>query len=500
MKKHIDRQSYTSGSLLTRNVLWNLAGRILPLAVGLISIPLLIRVLGTDGFGLLSISWMIVGYFSLFDIGIGKSLAKVISEELAKNHDAQIPLMAWTGLLLLFMLGVSGGVTAWKAAPEIVGFLNLPKYFQQEALDTLLILAFSVPVVVCASGFRGILSAYQRFDLINKIQVLLGIWMFLGPLIILPFTHSLAVIVSSLALGRIISLGFYFFFSWRVSHISIKFQVQLSSVKPLLSLGGWMTVSNIVGPIMTYMDRFFISAWISVTSVTYYTVPYEIVSKLSIFPQAMMGVFFPAFSSLLVSNRAKAIVLVDQAMAYLFFATFPVVFLITAFAPELLSWWVGSEIALHSALVMQVLAIGVLVNTPAHVALTLIQAEGKANWTAYTHLFELPVYLAALWWASTHFGIIGVAIVWSARVAIDAAVLLFLMSMLLAQPAIRYVKRVLYWLFSAVLCVIIIIDFEELNKILFVIVIMTCFIILACFQFLFSKENIGNHHYGSRWI
>ncbi|HEB68385.1 MAG TPA: flippase [Desulfobulbus sp.] len=469
---------FLSGRLLARNVLWNLAGRILPLITGVVSIPILIKALGKDGFGLLSIAWIVVGYFSLFDMGIGRSLAKVVAEKLAKNEHDQVAVLAWTGQGLLLILGLMGCVVAWFATPWIVDVLNLPLRLWVEAHHTLYVLSISIPFVVSSSGFRGILAAYQRFDLINKIQVLLGTWMFLGPLLILPFSRTLSVIVAILAFGRIVALIVYLVLSWRVTHISDGLQIRASVLKPILSLGGWMTVSNIVGPVMTYMDRFFIGAWVSVTAVTYYTVPYEVVTKLSILPQAMMGVLFPALSFSLAGNRAGAARLVDRALRYLFIVIFPAVFLITVFATEILRLWVGSEVANQSTLVTQLLAIGVLINTPAHVAFSLIQAEGKANWTACVHLVELPIYLVLLWWSATHYGIIGVAFIWSARVAMDSVIMVFLMSRVLPQSMPGLKKTSLLLFVAVVVCMVPMLNIEIVNKFMFAGTIMVGFLFL----------------------
>ena len=63
----------TSGSLLARNTIWNLVGQVAPMCVALFAIPVLIRHIGTDRFAILTIAWMVVGYFSLFDLGLGRN-------------------------------------------------------------------------------------------------------------------------------------------------------------------------------------------------------------------------------------------------------------------------------------------------------------------------------------------------------------------------------------------------------------------------------------------
>src|SRR5215471_13808988 len=71
----------TSGRLLARNTVWNLLGQILPMTVGLVAIPILVRGIGVARFGVLSLASVLIGYFSLFDRGIGRALTKLVAEK-----------------------------------------------------------------------------------------------------------------------------------------------------------------------------------------------------------------------------------------------------------------------------------------------------------------------------------------------------------------------------------------------------------------------------------
>ena len=48
-------------------------GMVLPLIVGVLSIPFAIKGLGKEGFGILTIAWVILGYFGLFDFGLSRA-------------------------------------------------------------------------------------------------------------------------------------------------------------------------------------------------------------------------------------------------------------------------------------------------------------------------------------------------------------------------------------------------------------------------------------------
>nr|MDQ6925886.1 hypothetical protein [Candidatus Eremiobacteraeota bacterium] len=69
----------TRSRLLARNVGLNLAGWLLPALSALVAFPVLLHSMGAERFGLLSLAWTIVGYFSAFDLGIGRALTQALA-------------------------------------------------------------------------------------------------------------------------------------------------------------------------------------------------------------------------------------------------------------------------------------------------------------------------------------------------------------------------------------------------------------------------------------
>jgi O-antigen/teichoic acid export membrane protein len=98
-----------SGRLLARNTIWNLVGQTAPLLVAFITIPILIKQIGVDRFGVLSVAWMLIGYFSLFDFGIDQGLTKIVADRLGSGEHNEIPTLVWTSLAILLALGLLSG-------------------------------------------------------------------------------------------------------------------------------------------------------------------------------------------------------------------------------------------------------------------------------------------------------------------------------------------------------------------------------------------------------
>lgn len=414
-------ENLTGKRLLARNTFFNFIGQAAPAIVLLLTVPMIIRGLGNDRFGILTLAWTVLGYFSLFDLGLGRALTALVAAQIGSNRKTAIPASVWTSLAIMGALGLMGAIVVAAVSPVLVRHaLKIPTVLQPESLTSFYLLAFSIPVVLSTAALRGVLEAHQRFDLVNMARVPLGIFMYASPLLVLPFSRSLVWVTGILVLGRMAAWVIHFRLCLRVlPEFWIRRTVTRTLARQLLHLGCWMTVSNIVSPLMVYLDRFLIGAFVSITAVAYYTTPYEAVTKLWIVSGAFIGVLFPAFSAAYTANRAKAAQLFDQGFNYVFMAMLPLSLILVLFAREGLSFWLNPEFADHSARIMQWLAAGIFINSLAQVPFAFLQGSGRPDITAKLHLVQLPFYLTAAWILIHKIGIEGAAIAWVGRIIVD---------------------------------------------------------------------------------
>lgn len=156
MTESSSRHPLLRGRLLARNVVWNLIGNGAPLLVAVFSIPILIRGLGKDRFGLLALAWALIGYASVFDLGIGRALTQLVAKKLGAGEERDVASVAWTSLILMLLLGLLGSVVVVLISPWLVGHaLKVPAALQTETLHAFYLLAFSIPLVILTAGLRG---------------------------------------------------------------------------------------------------------------------------------------------------------------------------------------------------------------------------------------------------------------------------------------------------------------------------------------------------------
>jgi O-antigen/teichoic acid export membrane protein len=97
----------------------------------------------------------------------------------------------------------------------------------------------------------------------------------------------------------------------------------------------------------------------------------------------------------------------------------PIVGMILLAAGPFMNLWLGEEFFRNSTPVLQLLAVGVLFNFLAQIPASALQALGRPDLTAKLNIIELPVYLVALFLLLPTMGIVGAALAWTLRVAVD---------------------------------------------------------------------------------
>jgi len=413
---------------LRRNTIWNLAGIGLPLLLAAVTIPYLIRQVGIEAFGILTLVWALIGYFSLFDFGLGRALTQQVAAALSAGHEDSLPSLVKTGLWFSAGTGLIGGLVLAILAHKLAfDWLNVSVPLQPSTLNALLVSAIGIPFTTATTGLRGILEAYEDFRVVNLLRMVLGAANFgLPALSVMFLSNSLVWMVLGLIGARVVM---FFLHAW-IAHrklpagwLSAKFSKK--NVRSLLSFGAWMTVSNIISPLMVTADRFVISGVLGASVVAYYTVPFEALIRLLIIPGALTTALFPRLANLMVTNPVEATRLYRKCLNIILVALLPVCLFISIGSRWGLALWLGEDFASHSWAIVSVMSAGLLLNGLAHVPFAAIQAAGDSRTTAYLHLAELALYVPLLYLCMKNFGILGAAMAWTARTAIDLLALMF---------------------------------------------------------------------------
>jgi len=411
------------------NIAANAVGVLIPLIVTFVTVPIYLRYVGDIRYGVILIAWSLLGYLGFMDFGLSRAtnhaLAKLQVNTDGKKKGGDRYRIFWSSILVNLLFGAIGAILAFFVFTGVLGhFIQIPDYLDGEVSRAVPYLALMLPVAILSGVGVGACESQERFVTLNVIQ---GAGFVLGQLVPLAIavliTNSLDVILFSMLLVRAVTAISILIYAIQILHISFRPIFDVDVVKKLLSFGGWVTVTNLISPIMTMFDQIVIGRILGVAVVPYYSIPMTIVQRTLLVPTIVIRTVFPYFSRVDGAEQARAVALLLIRLSAL--STFVYVTAIFC-GDDFLRWWVGAEMANKGTVVLRFIAFGAWWNSLAFVVFSALQARARPRAVALLHSIEVLPYLGLLFLMTIRFGIVGAAVAWTIRVIFDAGVLLYL--------------------------------------------------------------------------
>lgn len=405
-----------------RDTVYNLCGSIAPMFVSLVTVPAFLHLIGNARYGVLAIVWLFLGYFGMFDPGITRAAAFHIARLHAPNHAKERESVFWTALLINLAFGIVGGLILYFAArPIFMSTFKMPESMRVEVMKSLPWLAASIPVSIVTGVLGGALQAREWFGFSNTVNVANATISQLAPLAV-AYWHGpdlawlIPTVLIARALGAIpISIALI-----RALPLGVGGSFDGSRFKQLFSYGGWVTITNLLNPVLSTMDRMLIGSLLSAEAVAFYTVPFNLVGRAMVVPGALANSLFPKLSR---GSKEESARLASDSVAALAAVMTPMIVIGMTALPIFMRHWVGYSFAEHAVPVGIILLVGIWINGLAYIPYGHLQASGRPDIVAKFHAVELIPFLGLLWLGLHYFGLVGAAYAWTVRVAFDAALL-----------------------------------------------------------------------------
>ena len=404
---------------LIKNSSWNIFGLALPLLMAIPVMGVLARSLGVERFGLFTIAYALMGYASVFDGGISRAVIRFVSTH--RNDDNRVNAILGTSLYAVTGLSIIIVLLGYFFAPSLARFLNVSPELLNELTLALRLLVLCVPALLLTQVWRAYLEGVEKFLSLNIQQVTTSPFIILLPLFAVLYSPTLTSAVCGLVAGRwIVAL-----ISWKVceSHLKEFRRIFRKDVfSELMSFGGWVTLSNIIGPLMGFVDRFAVSHFSGASVVAHYSGPSDMVARLSLFPGAVARALFPKLS---YSKSKDAHSVYHRTLWSVFLFSILLATPFFMFSSEILGLWLGKEYMGDAAQIFKILLLGFVFNSGAQICFAKIQSAGHAKWTGIVHIIEFFPYLAILYYLTTTYSIFGAAVAFLLRTFADFLILFY---------------------------------------------------------------------------
>ena len=229
----------------------NLVGTLLPMALALITVPLYLKLVGPERYGILAIAWLFLGYFGVFDLGLSRAAAQKIAAASDRAPEYRAGLFG-TAMVTSFVMGCLGALFLWPAAHfAFAGTIEMPAHIRAEAVQAAPLMAITLPFAVIIATQAGALQGRQRFFEMNRSSVtstalfqilpLLAAWWF-GP--------SLVTLLIASLIARVIGVGVFWQNCAREFGASALARFDRSELRGMIGFGGWVMVTSLFAPLI----------------------------------------------------------------------------------------------------------------------------------------------------------------------------------------------------------------------------------------------------------
>ena len=406
---------------ISRNALYNLVGTVVPTVLALATVPAYLRLIGPERYGVLAIAWLVLGYFGVFDLGLGRATAQRISALRDATADARATAFG-TALVSNLFVGTLGALIMWPASYAMFSMeMKLAPAMRAETLLALPLLALAVPVATTLGVFSGALMAREKFYITNRISIVntclfqilpLSVAWFFGP--------NVATLLAASIGARLVGLILYWRECNREFGADAVRRFDSGQLRALLSYGGWVTISALFSPFIVVIDRFLIGAMLGSYAVTVYVVPTQLTSRVQTVSGALCNALFPRMA---VATGEDADRLARDGVGVQLALMTPLIGAAYVLMQNGMELWVGHKLGVDVTPIARILLIAAWLNMFSNVPFSRLQAKGRPDLVTKIMLLQLPVYLVALYYALVTWGVWGAAMVYTVRFMVDLTAL-----------------------------------------------------------------------------
>jgi O-antigen/teichoic acid export membrane protein len=395
---------------LRTNAIYNVLGWLLPTLVFVVLTPIMVRSLGVEGFGIISLVQIITGYMNVLNFGFSEAITKQVAESYERDRGRAVQV-AWVGFWLFFGFGLLGAIGLFFGAHWLAyDLLKVSEPLRADTAEAIRIGAAVFLLQMVAEFYRGTAIGCQRFDIPNLTRILRitlsGVFIVVALHMGLGLAGTMWGTLGGLVIGLVVNI------------------VWMQGVLPLRHAGGDLKpiyqevfryskhifTVRIAGLVASRLGQFYLGTLSSAASVALYEVPVRVAETGSVFLNRILQVLFPGFAAMdrvTEIERIRRVFLEATSLQLLVITPFFVGMVLEGYT--LLALWIDPKFAQGAAGILLFVSVNYwlssLTNLPTFLALSFNMPDIISKYS----IIRMVIAIAAGYPLITHFGLAGAA-------------------------------------------------------------------------------------------
>jgi O-antigen/teichoic acid export membrane protein len=405
-------------SKIKQNIAANFIGNFWTTVMGLVFLPIYIKFVGIEAYGLVGFLVTLQAVFSLLDMGLSTTLNRELARlSVYKSNARKMRDMVRSLEIFYWIIACLIGVSIAFMSPIIAqNWLNAIELKADTVQQAIMVMGWAIALQFSTNLYAGGLLGLQRQVLYNCIISCIATLRGVGAVFVLwrisPTVQAFFVWqIAVNGLQLILTAGFL----WHsLPKTGSKARVNLGSIREIWRFAVGVGGTAALALILTHLDKIILSRLLTLEFFGYYTLAGTVAMGLYRISGPIFLALYPRFTQLATAGDAKALVTLYhigcQLMTVLIL---PVTLTIAFFSREILFIWTqNSVIVEHTSLILSLLTVGISLNGLMHLPYALQLAYGWTKLAFYTNLIATTILGPLIYVMATQYGSVGAATVW----------------------------------------------------------------------------------------
>lgn len=406
---------------LKSNILANYASQLYVTGVAIIILPLYIKYMGTEAYGLVGFFTMLQAWFVLLDMG----LTLTIGRETARYFGGSLSALAYRQLyraLSVIFIGVAiiGGGALFFLAEQIADrWLTIETLDISEVLISVQIMAVSVALRWLCGLYRGVVTGAEHLVWLSGFNAVIATLRFItvfGTMALYGFTPTV-FFLHQFAVAIIELIGLY----WRSQRLlpSKKSLVQaigwsINPIKPVLKFALSIAFTSSIWVLVTQTDKLILSGILPLAEYGYFTLAVLVASGIMIVSGPVSSAIMPRMANLHAQGKQAEMIQIYRSATQIVSVLAGTASLVIAFYPQqLLFVWTGDRILSETvAPILRLYALGNALLAVGAFPYYLQYALGNLRYHLIGNVIMVAILLPSIIWAASHYGGVGAGYAW----------------------------------------------------------------------------------------
>lgn len=411
-----------------KNIIYNYIGQFYTMGISILILPLFLKVIGPEAYGIIAFFMMAQGWMTILDMGMSPTLNREIAanKDTINNEKKKYQLLTLIKSLKVLFLVISlllvifSYIYSDSIAEKWLSYNVLSDEFVSLSI---LLIGIIISIRWLGGLYRSAINGYEEQVWLNKFNIAFTTLKHPVSLAVLYFLNSDLLIFFYYQL--MLSLAEVLFLSAKLTKCLPKYEhkIPFFSIQEILrikSFAGITAVGAILWVFLTQFDRLLMSKYLTLEEFGYFSLVVTISSGIMMLSGPVSTAILPRLTALYNSdNRNQMVELFIKATSLVSVTILPIAVMIICMPETILYFWTGNlEVASWGQEALAIYSIGSLCVVYSAFLHYIQFANGNLKYHLRYSLVSSLISIPLIYYSAVHYSIFGVATVWLLRSAI----------------------------------------------------------------------------------